>query len=102
MISCSLSLTCSMLQQVAIEVLDPFEVADSHAAGVAQDVGDEEPAVGVENLVPPRGSWAIRAFGDQASPDPTGGVRGGDLVLHRGWNQDVGIQLEQLGVADVA
>ena len=29
---------------VAVEVLDPLEVADRHAAGVAQDVGDQEHA----------------------------------------------------------
>ena len=30
--------------EVAVEVLDPLEVADRDAAGVAEDVGDEEDA----------------------------------------------------------
>ena len=33
-----------LVPEVAVEVLDPLEVADRHAAGVAQDVGDLEDA----------------------------------------------------------
>ena len=51
---------------VAVEVLDPLEVADGHAAGVAQDVRDEEDAPVVEDRV---GLRRGRAVGGLATID---------------------------------
>ena len=49
MISLSFALTIGLAPVVAVEVLDPLEVADRHAAGVAQDVRDQEDAAVVED-----------------------------------------------------
>ena len=45
MIAAELLVDDRLAPVVAVEVLDPLEVADRHAAGVAQDVGDHEHAV---------------------------------------------------------
>ena len=85
---------------VAVEVLDPLEVADGHAAGVAQDVRDHEHAALVEDLVGLGRRRAVGGLGDDLGLDPLG-VAGRDLVLERGRDQDVAVDLEDLGVADV-
>ena len=85
---------------VAVEVLDPFEVADRHAAGVAQDVGDHEDAVAGQDLVGLRGGRAVGRLGNEPGLDPAG-VPLGDLVLEGGRDQDVAVDLQDLGVGDV-
>src|ERR1700675_2756413 len=39
------------LPEVLLQPLDPFEVGDDHAAGVRQDVGEDEHALLLEDLV---------------------------------------------------
>ena len=85
---------------VAVEVLHPLEVADGHAAGVAQDVRDHEHAVVVQDLVGLGGRRAVGGLGDDLGLDPVR-VGDGDLVLERGRDQDVALGLEELGVGDV-
>ena len=83
---------------VAVEVLDPLEVADGHAAGVAQDVGDHEDAVLEQDRVGLGRRRAVGGLGDHARLDPAG-VPARDLVLEGGRDEDVAVDLEHLGVA---
>ena len=55
--------------EILLQVLHPFEIADDDAAGVAQDVGDDEdPVVALgENPVGLGRGRAVRAFGDDAA-----------------------------------
>jgi hypothetical protein len=82
-----------------LQRLHPLEVGDGHAAGVGQDVRqDEHPAV-EQNLVRFRCRRAVGGFGNDAGLN-LGGVAGRDLVLHRGRDQNLARQREQLGVVD--
>src|SRR5205085_11516256 len=52
-----------------LESLDPFEVGNDHAAGVAENIGNYEklvPAL-VENQIGLGGSRTVRAFGENAA-----------------------------------
>ena len=49
-------------------VLHPLEIRDGHAAGIGQDVGDDEYAALVEQLVRLRGGGTVGAFDDRAWP----------------------------------
>ena len=84
----------------ALHVLDPLEVADRHAAGVAQDVGDDEDAAVVQDLVGLRGGRPVGGLGDDLGLDLRR-VGAGDLVLERGGDEDVAVELEQLVVRDL-
>ena len=83
MISWSLLVDDLLAPVVAVEVLHPLEVADRHAAGVAQDVGDQEDAAPEEDLVRLGRRRAVGGLGDDLGLDPLG-VVGRDLVLERG------------------
>ena len=50
-------------------VLGPLEVADDHAARVAQDVRDDEDAVGAEDRVGVRADRAIGRLSEDPCPD---------------------------------
>ena len=60
---------------VAVEVLDPLEVADRHAAGVAQDVRDQEHAVLGQDLVGVGRGRAVGGLGDERGLDVAGVAR---------------------------
>src|SRR5204863_326405 len=61
---------------------------------------DERRAAIEERLVGLRGGRAIRRLGDDLGLDPVG-VAVRDLVLERGRDQDVAIDLQHVGVGDV-
>src|SRR5207245_6511189 len=71
-----------------------------HPPGVGQDVGDDEDALLLENLVGRRGGGAVGAFADDLRFD-VGSVLAGDDVLSGGGDQDVAVGHEQLLVRDV-
>src|SRR5690606_16397833 len=50
--------------EVAVAVLDPLEVGDRHAAGVGEDVRDDDDAVLLEDGVGGGGRGAVGALGD--------------------------------------
>ena len=54
---------------VAVQVLDPLEVADGDATGVAQDVGDHEDAAAEQDLVRLRRRRAVGGLGDDLGLD---------------------------------
>src|SRR6266566_1967128 len=85
---------------VAVQVLDPLEVADGHATRIAQDVRDHERAVLEEGDVGLGRRRAIRRLGDEPRLDVSG-VAGRDLVLEGGRDEDVAVDLEDLLVVDV-
>ena len=102
MISLELGVDDVLGPVVAVEVLDPLEVADGDAAGVAQDVGDQEDAALVEDRRRPRassGRWRPRR---RCLALIVVGVLGRDLVLEGGRDEDVALDLEELRVGDVA
>ncbi len=73
-----------------MQVLDPFEVADDDAAGVAEDVGDDEDfalAV-IQYEVGVGGGGAVGAFGEDAALQTAGGIAV-DGLFHGGGDQDV-------------
>ena len=57
------------LQKSRLQVLDPLEVADRDAAGVAQDVRDQEDAALVEDLVGLGRRRAVGGLGDDLGLD---------------------------------
>ena len=85
---------------IAVEVLHPLEVADGHAAGVAQDVRDHEDPALEHLLVGLGGRRAVGGLGDDSGLDVPG-IPGSDLVLEGGRDQDVAVDLEDSRVADV-
>lgn len=48
-----------------IEILEPFEIADSHSSGVAEDVGKELNSFFKEDLLAFEGSWTISSLDNQ-------------------------------------
>src|SRR5580693_9903393 len=71
----------------ALAVLDPFKIADRNAAGVAENIGHGEDALGVDNRVGLPGGWAVGAFAQNARLDLMG-VLFGDLIFNRGGDGD--------------
>ena len=66
MMCSSCSLTIGFFPEIALAVLHPLEVAGGDAAGVGEDVGnDEDPLVG-EDLVGDGGGGAVGAFAEDA------------------------------------
>src|SRR5713226_9269138 len=86
--------------EITHSVLHPFEVRNSHAAGIRKDVGDYEDSLLVQNLVRRRGCWSISSFGQHLALQSPGIVRR-DLIFSRRRNQHVAIQFQQFRVADV-
>ena len=56
------------LPEVAVAILHPLEVRRRHAAGVGEDVGDDEDAALVQVLVRVRRGRAVGPFGDDLAP----------------------------------
>ena len=100
MISRSLSLTTRSLQWSRLRSWTHSKYETVNAAGVAQDVRDHELLGLPEDLVRLRGGRAVGGLGDEPRLD-VAGVALGDLVLERGRDEDVAVDLEDLLVADV-
>ena len=83
----------SSVQKKRLHVLDPLEVADRHAAGVAQDVRDQEHAVVVQDLVGLGRGRPVGRLGHDLGLDPMR-VALRDLVLERGRHQDLAVELQ--------
>ena len=66
----------------ALRLLRVFQVGDEHAAGVAENVGDDERAAAVEDLVGLGRGRGVGAFGDDPGLDAIG-VLVGDLRARR-------------------
>lgn len=48
-----------------IEILEPFEIADSHSPRVAEDIGQELDAFFKEDLLAFEGGWTISSLNNQ-------------------------------------
>ena len=84
----------------ALEVLDPFELGNDDAAGVTEDVGnDENFGALIEDDVSLGCRGAIGAFGEDPALD-AGGIFGGDLTFEGGGDEDVTGCEEELVVGD--
>ena len=84
----------------ALKVLHPFKVADGHASGVGEDVGNNGCAAIIEDAI---GLWcggAVGSLDNQVGFDAAG-VPAGQLVFQRGGNQHVAGEFEQFGVGDL-
>src|SRR5712672_1258003 len=74
----------------------PFEIADDNAAGVAENIRDEEELfVLAENLVGFVGGRAVGGFGEDAALQ-LANVPLGDLAFERGRDENVALQFNQL------
>ena len=88
------SLISSSVQIIAGEILHPFEIADRHAAGVADDVGhDDDPARG-EHIVGLRQGRAVGAFQHEAGLDAFG-ARRRQLSFQRRGNKHVAVDIPE-------
>src|ERR1700716_1410279 len=81
--------------EVAHAVLDPFEVAGGDAAGVGEDVGDDEDAFVGEDLIGNRSGGAVGAFAENLAADAFG-VLAGDDVFSRGRDEDLAVVGEEV------
>ena len=69
--------------------MNPFKVADGDAAGVAENVWDDEDIVAlVENGVRVGSGWAVCSFGEDAAAELCG-VFAGDDAFFSGGDEDV-------------
>ena len=80
------------------EVLDPFEIADRHTAGIGIEIGNDHNAAFAEDRVSFRRDGAVGGLDDQRCLDIRGVVRG-DHEFHRRRDQNVGIGLQHLHAA---
>src|SRR3989449_7970565 len=85
--------------EVTAAVLYPLEVAHGPAAGVRENVRNDENALLLENLVGRRRRRAIRPFADDLRLDLRG-VLTGDDVLGGGGHEHVTLHREQCLLAD--
>ena len=74
--------------EVAHAVLDPLEVACGDATGVGEDVGDDEDALLLEDIVGDDGGWAVGSFAEDAAVEGCG-VLAGDDVFGGGGDEDL-------------
>ena len=82
--------------EVSLAVLHPFKIGRGDAAGVAEDVGDDEDFFVGEDFVCFGGGGAVGAFGEDAALHAVG-VLAGDLVFGGGGDKDFAIGQQQLG-----
>src|SRR5438309_6182367 len=82
-----------------LQILHPLEVTHGHAAGVAEDVRDEEHALLVENPIGFGRGGSVRGLGDDLRLYARGVVFA-DLVLDRRRDEDVAVELQELRVRD--
>src|SRR5882757_10577886 len=65
--------------EVAHAVLNPLEITGGDAAGVGEDVGDDEDAFVGEDLVGDGGGGAVGAFAEDLAADAFGVLAGDDV-----------------------
>ena len=70
--------------EVAHAVLHPLEVAGGDAAGVGEDVGDDEDVLVGEDVVGDGGGGAVGAFAEDAAVEAVGVPAGDDVFGGRG------------------
>src|SRR5262249_27020588 len=85
--------------QELLNILHPFEIGDGDAAGVAEDVGDDEDIAVFENRVGLRRGGAVGALGEDAAAQ-LGGVLRVDDALEGGRHQDRARCRQQLFARD--
>jgi hypothetical protein len=83
-----------------LQVLDPFEVADDDAAGVAEDVGDDED-LPARRMASASGWWGRSRLGEDAALE-LAGVVGGDDAVQGGGDEDFALGDEQFPLEFVA
>src|SRR5207248_329464 len=82
--------------EISLAVLHPLEVAGGHAAGVGEDVGNDEDLLFREDIVGGGGGGTVGAF-DQDLCLHALGILASDLVLGGGGDEDLAIGGEQVG-----
>ena len=85
--------------EVAHAVLHPLEVAGGDAAGVGEDVGNDEDLLVGEDLVGDGRGRAVGAFAEDLAAERSA-LLAGDHVLGRGGNQDLAVVGEKLVLVD--
>ena len=80
-------------------VLGPFEIGDHDAAGIGQDVGNDEDVPGVQHIVGKGRHRSVGQLQDDFRLDLLG-VLGGDLVFQGGRDQQFAFAFQQFGVGD--
>jgi hypothetical protein len=83
-----------------LEVLDPLEVGDHHAARIGEHVGHDEDALVVEDLIRLRGGRAVRAFDHHPALHPVG-VLLVDHPAERSRDEDVALERDQVVRVDL-
>jgi hypothetical protein len=95
----SSAFTCPSSQAELLDVLNPLEVGDGDAACVCEDVGDDDLADPVQDLVGGQRDRMVGRLHDHASLDPVG-VPLVDDAVESGRDEHVHVELEQLVVRD--
>src|ERR1700677_3317158 len=80
--------------EVAHAVLHPLEVAGGDAAGVGEDVGDDEDSLFGEDVVGDHGGGAIGALAEDAAAQ-VAGVAAGDDVFAGGGDKDLALARDE-------
>ena len=91
----SLQVDVVLVPEQVILVLHPFEVRHRHAAGIAEDVRDQEHALLVEDAVRFRRHRAVGRLGDDPRVNRVR-IGRGDGVLERRRDQDFALEGQQL------
>src|ERR1019366_853329 len=90
-----------LVPEELLQVLYPFEIGDSHTAGIGENVGQHHHLFTAEHEV---GFWCRRAvggFGDDLGPD-VARILNCDLVLQSRGNQNVALRLQHVLAGDRA
>src|SRR5216684_884678 len=82
-----------------LKILDPFEVGNRHASGIAENVWNYEHAIVEQDVVCIGRGRAIGCLSHDPRPDPRG-VAFGNLVLEGRRNQHLALELKQPLVVD--
>lgn len=71
-----------------LDVLQPFEVADSHSSSIAEDVGKEANSLFEEDLLSFTGCWAVGSLNDELAVESIGIVHV-DRLLKGSRDEDI-------------
>src|SRR5688572_23788672 len=85
--------------EVAHPVLNPLKIRDCNAAGVGQDVWDNENTILMQYFVCPCRCWPIGPFCQYFALDSMS-VLGCDLILRCSRNQYIALQFQQFAVGN--